>query len=493
MLPSVVRFTVSLAVIVFALWSLAAHAAGSEAKRTPNVVFILVDDLGWTDVGSFGSGFYKTPNVDRLAREGMRFENAYSACTVCSPTRAAVMTGFYPARTRVTDWITGHKRPFAKLKVPDWTMQLEPRHYNLAEAFRDAGYATAHVGKWHLGQSEDLWPEKQGFDVNVGGWSVGAPQRGNGGGGFFPPYLNPRLTDGPSGEYLDDRLAREAVAFIEENRRRPFFLNLWLYTVHTPLQAAAEKIAKYRDLAREGAHHRNPTYAAMVEHMDDAVGAITSALDRLGLKEDTIVILTSDNGGLIGNRGDVTKPTSITSNFPLRTGKGDVYEGGVRVPLIVRWPGKVSEGSVSSLPTISPDFYPTLVELSGMKRHKNLPSAFDGASLAPVLLGQSSTLEREAIYWHYPHYHAEGATPYSAIRKGDWKLIEFLEDGRVELYNLASDIGEKTDLGISESRKRDELRADLAAWRKRVGAQMPTLNPDYDPAKAAEFRLGAAL
>jgi arylsulfatase A-like enzyme len=465
------------ALAAFLFLGLLTHAhAASSASRPPNIVFILADDLGWTDLASYGSDLHQTPNLDRLAREGMRFTQAYSACTVCSPTRAAIMTGLNPARTRVTDWIAGHAMPRARLSIPEWTKFLDPSHYNLAEALKDAGYATGHFGKWHLGMTEDLWPERQGFDINRGGWRMGQPTGAAAGGNiYFSPYANPRLTDGPTGEHLDMRLAEEAASFMEANRDRPFFVNFWLYTVHTPLQAAPEKIEKYRRLAREGANHTNPTYAAMVEHMDESVGIVFSALERLGLTDNTIVIFTSDNGGLIGRNN------KVTSNAPLRHGKGERYEGAVRVPLIVRYPPLVKPGSVSDRPAISMDFFPTFADLTGLAASPRLPT-FDGISLVPTLRGDPSAPQRDTLYWHYPHYHTEGAVPYSAIRHGDWKLIHNLETDDVLLFNLADDLGEQNDLAAARPDLTVALRAQLATWLTSVGAQYPTLNPNYDPA-----------
>lgn len=486
--PEVRTFQITVSLAVAAMVSL--NAAPARAAPRPNVVFILVDDQGWTDAEYAGSDLYQTPHIDRLAKEGMRFDNAYAACTVCSPTRASLLTGLYPATIRVTDWIPGFRHPYAKLQSPAWTQRLEGSHYTLAEALQDAGYATAHIGKWHLGEDETDWPEYHGFDKNIGGWRMGQPNHDDGGNGYFSPYANPRLSNGPEGEYLGTRLGREASAFIEEHCDQPFFLNLWFYLVHTPLQAEADKVAHFQNRVREGALHHNATYAAMVEHMDDAVGMVLDALDRLGLKENTIVIFTSDNGGLIGNRGNTEVRPSITSNFPLRNGKGDVYEGGVRVPLIVRYPHHVAAGSVSSIPVTSPDFYPTLLDLTRVNPRKKTPK-FDGVSLAGLLVGGETDLPREAIFWHYPHYHTEGATPYSAIRKGAWKLIEFFEDGRVELYHLATDIGEQSNLAETNLAKRNELLADLRAWRKRVGAQLPRPNPAHDPTRAGEFQVAA--
>ncbi len=458
-----------------------AHAATPPAARPgpPNIVFILADDLGWTDLGSYGSDLYQTPHLDRLAREGTRFTQAYSACTVCSPTRAAIMTGQYPARTRVTDWIAGHAMPRARLSPPAWTQYLERSHYTVAEVLRDAGYATGHFGKWHLGMTEDLWAEHHGFDLNRGGWRMGQPTGPAGGGNvYFSPYGNPRLTDGPPGEHLDMRLAQEAATFMEAHRDRPFFVNLWLYTVHTPLQAAPEKIAKYRALVRDGARHTNPTYAAMVEHMDDTVGVVLDALDRLGLAENTIVVFTSDNGGLLGRN-------NITTNLPLRHGKGERYEGGVRVPLIIRYPALPAAGKVSDRLAISTDFFPTFAELAGVGASPRLP-VVDGLSLVPTLRGDPAAPAHDALYWHYPHYHTEGGTPYSAIRRGDWKLIHNLETDEVMLFDLANDLGEQYDLAPTRPDLTVALRAQLSTWLTSVGAQYPTLNPNYDP--AAPFR-----
>jgi arylsulfatase A-like enzyme len=324
--------------------------------------------------------------------------------------------------------------------------------------------------------TEDLWPEHQGFDINRGGWRMGQPTGAAAGGNiYFSPYANPRLTDGPTGEHLDMRLAEEAASFMEANRDRPFFVNFWLYTVHTPLQAAPEKIEKYRRLAREGANHTNPTYAAMVEHMDDAVGVVFSALERLGLTDNTIVIFTSDNGGLIGRNN------KVTSNAPLRHGKGERYEGAVRVPLIVRYPPLVKPGSVSDRPAISMDFFPTFADLTGLAASPRLPT-FDGISLVPTLRGDPAAPQRDTLYWHYPHYHTEGAVPYSAIRRGDWKLIHNLETDDVLLFNLAEDLSEQNDLAAARPDLTVTLRAQLATWLTSVDAQYPTLNPNYDPA-----------
>jgi arylsulfatase A-like enzyme len=441
---------------------LALPAPRLGAQQPLNVVFVLVDDMGATDLGCYGSRFFDTPNIDRLAREGMRFTQAYSACTVCSPTRAAVMTGKYPARLHITDWIQGHKRPKAKLKVPDWTMHLPLEERTLAEAFKSKGYATASIGKWHLGGPE-FYPEKQGFDLNLGGTDKGQPPS------YFSPYRIPSLPDGSAGEYLTDREADEAVRFIARHRDRPFFLYLPHYAVHTPLMGKQAVVEKYRARVRPGDPQNNATYGALVESVDDALGRILKALEERKLADRTVVIFTSDNGGLRGS----------TYNLGLRAGKGSAYEGGVRIPLIVRWPGVTKPGSECSAPVISPDHYPTLLEGAGVPMAPG--QVVDGASYLPLLRG-AATSAREAIYWHYPHYHPGGATPYSAVRAGDWKLIEFFEDDHVELYHLREDPEEKRDLAASMPERARELRQRLHAWRRQVGAQLPSPNPDYDPA-----------
>ncbi|WP_460190413.1 sulfatase [Urechidicola sp. KH5] len=449
--------------------------ATNEANKKPNVVLILVDDLGWTDLGSFGSDLYQTPSIDKLAADGVQFTNSYSACTVCSPTRAAIVTGKYPARINVTDWIEGHKYPWAKLNVPDWTMYLPDEEYTMAEAFKDAGYQTAHFGKWHLGEQEKNWPEYHGFDLNVGGWKKGAPHRNKklGSNGYFSPYGNPRLTDGEEGEYLTERLTNEVINFIDQNGDNPFFINFWLYNVHTPLQATQDKIDKYESIIDSTARHTNATYAAMVEHMDDAVGKIINKLEEKGLLENTIVLFSSDNGGLIGK--NPKKP--VTNNTPLRTGKGDIYEGGVKIPTIIYAPNRVKGGQKVATPIISMDYYPTLMELAGISSDKIAQQTVDGKSLVPEISNQNNV--REALYWHYPHYHQEGGEPYSAIRLGDWKLIEKFESNTFELYNLKTDISEKHNVLQQHPDISIELKDKLKAWRIEVDAQYPSENENF--------------
>jgi arylsulfatase A-like enzyme len=454
---------------------LLAFSAAYATPRPLNVIFILVDDWGWTDLGCYGSKFYETPNLDRLARQGARFTQAYSACTVCSPTRAAVMTGKYPGRLHITDWIKGHVMPQAKLKVPDWTMYLPLEEITIAESLKPAGYATASIGKWHLG-SEAFWPDKQGFDINLGGCDKGQPPS------YFSPYKISTLKDGPEGEFLTDRESAEACKFMEQNRERPFFIYMPHHAVHTPLMAKKDIIAKYQAKVKPGMLQSNATYAGLVESVDDSVGRIMKQLETLKLDDRTVIFITGDNGGLVLR--------NITSNVPLRAGKGSTYEGGVRVPLIVKWPGVTKPGMVIDTPVMSIDYHPTIQEIAGVTARAD--QGMDGESIVPLLKG-APALKRNTLYWHYPHYHPGGATPYSAVREGDWKLIEFFEDNHVELYNLKADLGEQNDLAAKESKRAEALRAKLHAWRASVGAQVPTPNPDYNPnakpKKKAELEL----
>ncbi|HZL88283.1 MAG TPA: sulfatase [Pirellulaceae bacterium] len=460
---------------LLALANLVSAAAGAEnpaRESPPNVILILVDDLGWTDLSCQGSTFYETPHIDRLAKEGMRFTHGYSACTVCSPTRAAVLTGKYPARLHITDWIAGHARPYAKLKPPDWTQHLPHEETTIAELLKNAGYATFHVGKWHLGD-EAHWPTTHGFDVNVGGNGRGQPPS------YFFPYERDNiplqgLSTGKNNEYLTDRLTDEAISLIDQNKDRPFFLYLPHYAVHTPLQAKPEKIVKYRAKAKEDQPQHHATYAAMIESLDESIGRILARLDELKLAENTLVIFTSDNGGLTLNQ--------VTSNVPLRAGKGSAYEGGVRVPLIVRYPPMVKAAATCDVPAMSIDLTPTIAELAGVKDRP----AMDGISLAPLLADAAAEIPMRPLYWHYPHYHPGGAAPYGAVCDAGYRLVEFYEDGKVELYNLADDVGEKTDLAAKMPDKRNELLAKLHQWRTDVGAQMPLENPDYDASRAEE-------
>ena len=432
--------------------------AGAQGRR-PNVLFILIDDMGWADLTCYGSTFYRTPHTDRLASQGMRFTDAYAACPVCSPTRASILTGQYPARLHLTDWITGHKRPKAKLKVPDWTMYLDHEQITLAEMFKPLGYATCSIGKWHLGD-EEYYPETQGFDTNLGGNHRGSPPS------YFSPYKIPQLPDGPDREYLTDRLTDEAIGWIEQQGDQPWFLYLPHYAVHTPIQAKKEMTAEYEARIEEDNPQTNAKYAAMVQSVDESVGRLMDTLDRLKLADDTIVFFMSDNGGL----------ERVTSNKPLRAGKGTPYEGGVREPLIVRWPGHIEPGTVNREIVTSIDFFPTILDLVGAPE-AGRPKV-DGLTMAPVLAGTGHMPERP-IYWHYPHYHIDGM--FGSVRDGDWKLIERFETGQRELYNLKDDLSEAHDLAAQQPAQVARLYKLLTDWRQEVGAQMPTPNPDYDP------------
>ncbi len=429
-------------------------AACATAADRPNFVVFLIDDLGATDLGCYGSTFYETPNLDRLAQDGMKFRTAYSACTVCSPTRAAMLTGKYPARLHLTDWIPGHGRRKARLAIPDWKKELPASEPTIASILRDQGYATCAIGKWHLSPAG---PAAHGFDVAIANNHRGLPTS------YLSPYKNPNLTDGPDGEELTDRCTAEAVKFIREKRDRPFFVYLPHFAVHTPLGAKPDAIQKYRDKAKTTQPQGQPAYAAMIQAVDESVGTIRAELKTLGLSEKTVIIFTSDNGGL--------KPT--TNNLGLRAGKGSAYEGGIRVPLIIHWPGTTKPGSESTEPVITMDIPHTVADAAGASLKG------DGQTLRPALTG--GKLPARPLFWHYPHYHPGGATPYSAMRDGSLRLLRFYEDGKEELYDLATDPLEATDLAKTQPDKAAALRAKLDAWLKATNAQLPTPNPDYAP------------
>lgn len=476
------RISFLLSILIFAADPLAAAAP-------PNIVFFLADDLGQRDLGVYGSTFYETPNLDRLAREGMLFTDAYAACPVCSPTRASVMTGQWPQRTGVTDYIGAPTDPEkwkrnTKLLPAPYADRLALDVPTLAKALKGAGYATFFAGKWHLGP-EGWWPENQGFDINMGGIDRGGPY---GGKKYFSPYGNPRLSDGPEGEHLPDRLATETGKFMEANRDKPFFAYYSFYDVHTPLMAREDLKKKYEEKrerlglgeawGREGARdvrivQDHAVYAAMVEAMDLAVGKVLDKVDELGLRGNTLVIFTSDNGGLSTSEG------WPTSNLPFRGGKGWMYEGGIREPLLVRWPGVVKPGSVSKTPVSSPDFFPTLLAAAGAESAPG--QVLDGLSLVPVFTGGG--LPERALFWHYPHYGNQGGAPAAAIRRGDFKLIEWFEGDRVELFNVVTDPGETRDLAGEQAGLVAEMRSELRDWKKAVGAKSTISNPSYDPAK----------
>jgi len=477
-------------VCLAATFFIAAEPLFAADKKHTNVVFFLVDDLGWRDLGCFGSSFYDTPNVDRLASSGMKFTNAYAACPVCSPTRASILTGKYPTRTGITDYINpagnnqpGKWRRRSKLLPAPYRDHLELKEVTLAESLKKAGYATFFAGKWHLG-SKGHWPEDQGFDVNQGGIERGGPY---GGKRYFSPYGNPRLKDGPPGEHLPDRLASETVKFIEQNKDRPFLAYLSFYSVHTPLMARKDLQQKYA-AKREKRKEDNPVwgqegarkvrlvqehavYGGMVEAMDLAVGKVLDALARLKLEDNTAVFFMSDNGGLSTSEGHPT------SNLPLRAGKGWMYEGGIREPMIVRAPGVTKAGAVCNSVVTSTDFFPTILELAGLPAEPQ--HHVDGKSFTPLLRGESR--DRGAIFWHYPHYGNQGGAPTGAVRRGKWKLIEWYEDGRLELFNLSTDAGEKNNIASQHADIRDELHARLKAWRKEPGSVMPAVNPRFKP------------
>jgi arylsulfatase A-like enzyme len=444
-------------------------AAGGKAEPAgPNVIVILVDDLGWADLGCYGSKFSKTPNIDALARRGIRFTDAYAACPVCSPSRAAIMSGKHPARLHLTDWLPGRSdRPSQKLLRPAIRQSLPLEEITLAEALKPAGYATASVGKWHLG-GPDFWPEHQGFDENIGGTQAGSPP-----GGYFR-FKTPNL-EARGAEYLTDRLTDESIAFIERNQSRPFFLYLAHYAVHIPLQAKPEAVARYEAMRGDPSAPGNPIYAAMIESVDEGVGRIARTLEDLGIADRTVVIFTSDNGGLSVKEGP---NTPATSNAPLRAGKGYLYEGGIRVPLIVSWPGVTRPGSVSDVPVSGLDLHPTILALAGVSPAPG--QVLDGESLVPLLQGAGPP-RRKALFWHYPHYSNQGGKQGGAIRQGNLKLIDWYEDGRGELYDLAQDPGEQRDLAPERPEEAARLRTLLAEWRESVAAQMPRPNPDFDP------------
>lgn len=455
--------------------ALQGYCVASAPPYPPNVVLILADDLGWADLACYGSDLHETPQLDRLAREGMRFSQAY-AMSVCSPSRAAILTGRHAARLQMTIWREGALKPTENqtLRPAPAISDLPHAETTIAEALKAAGYLTFHVGKWHLGDA-DHSPETQGFDVNIGGTHWGAPAT------YFHPFSGefgqerefryvPGLGLGKAGDYLTDRLTDEAIALIDAARNRPFFLNLWYYSPHTPMDGKPELAEKYRKRIKSGMKHQNPDYAAMIETLDANVGRVLAHLKKRNLEQRTLVIFASDNGGtIIQHRG-----RQVTDNAPLRSGKGSLYEGGIRVPLIVRLPGVTPRGSVCDEPVICTDLYPTILELCGVSA-ANRPAAgpLDGLSLTPLLRQPNARLNRDALYFHYPHYYMT-TTPVSAIRTGDWKLLEYFEDHRVELYHLRDDPGETRDLAGQQPNRATQLRDQLDAWRRAVGAKLPT-------------------
>lgn len=469
--------------IIFLLTLLCGLSAAVAAPR--NFLFILVDDLGVKDIGVEGSVFYETPNIDALARSGMRFTNGYAACQVCSPSRASIMLGTTPARHGVTQWI-GDKSGMAYNKgdpvMPaEYTRNLPKQDTTIAEAMKAGGYTTFFAGKWHLGD-EGSWPEDHGFEINKGGWSKGSPN-----GGYFAPWKNPRLENGPDGESLTMRLAQETASFIEANQAQPFFAFLSFYGVHGPLQTTEALATKYKAKAARmglaGSAERfkfdrrlpvrqvqdNPVYAGMMETLDDAVGLLMEKLRATGLDKNTVVIFTSDNGGVSSGDG------YATSLLPLRGGKGRQWEGGIREPYYISVPGVTATESTTAQPAIGMDFYPTILELAGLPL---MPEQHvDGVSLLPVLEG--GTLVSRDLYWHYPHYGNQGGEPSSIIRQDDWKLIFYHEDGRSELYNLKDDLGEQRDVMKQHPELVGQMKAKLDAWLSETGAIMPKPDPRF--------------
>ncbi|MFI8379168.1 sulfatase [Leeuwenhoekiella sp. NPDC079379] len=482
---NVIKHSVVFALLVCSSIQLKAQLKVDEVK--PNVVFILVDDLGWMDLGVQGSTFYQTPRVDELASNGLRFTDAYAANPVCSPTRASIMSGKDPAdvSVNISNWIGAQlyeKRTNQALIQPGVGDHLPLEEITMAEAFQQQGYTTQFIGKWHLGETEEFWPEKQGFDDNIAGWSRGNP------GSFFAPYNNPRISDGPDGEYLPYRLGNEAVSFIEHSAKEkdPFFLFLSMYNVHTPIEAPKDLVARFekrRDqlkLSKKGAYkldegvesrtnQSDATYAAMIWAMDSVVGMVQDKLDELNLTKETAIVFFSDNGGLS------SPGYGVTSNLPLRGGKGFLYEGGIREPLIIRYDPLTSshKGSVVAEPVISHDFYPTLLDIANLEKPKN--QELEGVSLKPLL--SQKDLARESIFWHYPHYSPQKGKPGSAIRKGDYKLIHFYENNVDELYNLKEDIGETNNIAKEHPQLVKELNYELFEHLEKINASYPVKRP----------------
>lgn len=451
-------------------------APGLFAQTKPlNFVFILIDDYGWKDTGYNGSTYYETPNIDRLAREGMQFTNGYAAAPVCTPTRAAIMTGKYPGRLHMTCHIQGarHNKPYSKLIAPTPEVNMPHSEVTIAEMLKAKGYATASIGKWHLGTT-GYHPTEQGFDVNVGGTYDGSPRSF-----FYPGWEGkPANLKGKDGEYLTDLLTNEATKFIRANRNNPFFLYLPHYAVHVPIEAKKELVAKFDAKARSG-EQNYAEYAAMIASVDESVGKVLSAIRGIGAEQNTVVFFTADNGG-VSSREWRKRP--VTSNLPLRAGKGHLYEGGIRVPALVKWPGVTKSGAISHEPVSSIDYFPTIAEMAGVRweaTHKP-----DGISLTRALRG--NRLPERNLFWHFPHYSPQLGRPSGAIRRGPWKLIEHFETGKPELYNLAEDLGEQTDLSTRYPERAAAMHGALKSWREGIRAQMPATNAHYDAAREWE-------
>jgi len=443
--------------------------AGKGDKSKPNFLFILADDYGWSQLGCYGSLYYETPYIDNLARQGMKFTDAYAACPVCSPTRASIMTGKYPARLHLTDFIAGGKFPYDKYKQPDWQKFLPLEEITIAEVLKTAGYTTASFGKWHLSidkkppKSLPYNPDKQGFDE------------------YFVTYKPTSKHDPESDAHNVEIITEKSLEFLQNNKDNPFFLYVSHNTIHAPILAKKKLLEKYKNKPGANLPQNNPIVAAMIEDLDNSVGKLLAKLDELDIADNTIVVFFGDNGGL----------EKSAKQTPLRSGKANLYEGGIREPLIVRWPGVVQKGSTCSEPVTSVDFFPTFLDILDLKN--KAPNTIDGISLLP-LLRQTGTLSRQAIYWHYPHYHSSSIGPGGAVRMGDYKLLEWFDEticgpsNRFELYNLKHDIAEQNNLSKKMPGKTEQLRRMLANWRKKVGAQMMTPNPDYDPQKAKKSK-----
>ncbi len=461
----------------------------SISAKSPNILFILADDLGWNDLGAGGSTFYESPHIDRIAYEGMRFTNGYATCQVCSPSRASILTGQYTPRHGITDWIgapVGDKwrklGRHTKALPPDYSHNLGRDQVTFAEVLRRNGYKTFFAGKWHMGDEVD--PEDFGFEINKGGWDAGSPR-----GGYFSPWVNPKLPSGPPGECLPIRLANETNAFIEASRNEPFLAYLSFYSVHSPLQTSQDRWRKFRDKTAEHGQQKHrfffdrrlpvrcvqdhPVYAGMIAAMDDAVGLVLDKLDELDLADNTIVIFTSDNGGVSSGDG------YSSSMLPLRGGKGRQWEGGIREPFYVRAPGLTRSGSACDVPVSGIDFYPTLLELTGL----SVPDEqfVDGKSIVSLMRGEDDeVLSNRDLYWHYPHYGNQGGDPSSVIRNGKWKLINYHEDGHDELYDLQVDPGEQRDVLSDNAEVAHELKMRLVQWIGDIGAKMAVPDPVYN-------------
>ncbi|MCP4313141.1 MAG: sulfatase [Bacteroidetes bacterium] len=520
------------------LLALVISVACTEQEKQANIIFFLVDDLGWTDVGCYGSSFYDTPNIDALARAGVRFTDAYAACHVCSPTRASILTGKYPATINLTDWLPGRNEfPFQKYSNAIINQQLPYEEVTIAEALKEIGYQTAIIGKWHLGENPSN-PMAHGFDMHIpNNWLKGWPKKG-----YHGPFNLEGLEDSNEDDYLTDCLTDEAVKYIEKNRDKPFFLYMSHYAVHDPIQGRKDLVKKYSEKLSKVNDNNNPRYilegnpdnpenpsqaelkklmntstykpykilpdgmvkikqkqdnvefAGMVESMDESLGRILNKLKELEIEDNTIIFFYSDNGGMaaanVGNPRRIVPDNKqdeaySTSNLPLRGAKGWLYEGGIRVPLIVKWPGKGKQGSECSVPITSVDMFPTILNMVGAA--EKIGKDKEGVDISPLI--QGGHMEKGPIFWHFPHYSNHGMqSPGGAIRDGDYKFLEYYENGTVQLFNLKNDIGEQIDLSKTEPEKTQELKERLHAWLDSVNAQMMNANPDYDSTiKADEF------